>query len=39
MRGVEKEVCNNGAARTGNAIVAAVPMVSQNVHGGTSSVI
>ena len=39
MRGVGKEVYNNGAARAGNTIVAAVPMVSQKVHGCTSSVI
>ncbi|KAF8236047.1 hypothetical protein L208DRAFT_690230 [Tricholoma matsutake] len=38
MRGVGKEEYTNGAARTGNTIVAAVPMESQKVHGGTSSV-
>jgi hypothetical protein len=37
MRGVGKDVYNSGAATTGKTIVAAVPIVSQQVHGGTSS--
>jgi hypothetical protein len=39
MIGVGKAVYISGAARTGNTIVAAVPIVSQKVHGGTSSVV
>jgi hypothetical protein len=37
IRGVENEVYDKGAARTGKRTVAAAPIVSQKVHGGTST--